>query len=394
MAGQVTRERESGWFGPFGGRYVAPSLLPVLRRVDAAFHEALEDRGFQAELGELLSTFVGRPTPLYRAKRLLGNSRSRIYLKREDLAATGGSYINSALGQCLIARRLGARVVISDTGSGHNGIATAAAAARLGLHAVIFMAEDDCRAYPGAVERMAFFGAEVRPVQSNEAVLSEAVGAAHRAWMGLGAEGFYVAGAPLGPHPYPTMVRTFQALVGVEVSKQLEAAEGRAPDIIVSSLGGGGTALGLFAPFLDKPRIRFVATEIHSNGRANESRLQEGSPGIIHGAKTLVFQDSQGRVQRPSAAKAPGMRYPALAPEVAWLWKRQRIDVAKVTDEEAAACQVTIAHEEGILVAIEACYGIAAAVGAAMAAKRGSLIVSSIVGTTDLNGMARPRAAA
>jgi len=349
------------WYGRFGGAYVAAPLVPIVRALSEAFALAHADAQFRAELSDLLATFGGRPTPLHRLRRFGGAHSAAIWIKREDLAYTGGNYINSAAGQCLLARRLDARAVVCDTGSGHNGVATAAAAAALGLACTVFMGATDYHVQAVMVARMRALGADVRAVDSGAAILSEAVSAAYQAWMGGAPETVYVSGAPVGPAPYPAMVRAFQAIAGEELAAQIARAYGGAPAAILATLGGGGSAIGLFTPFLARCDTRLiVAQSVRLPPTGPQLRLGEARLGVLHGARTLVLQDVSGSVVAPSEL-APGLRYPAASPEIAHLWETQRVEAVAVDASDALTAQAELARTEGILASIDSCHALAAA---------------------------------
>ncbi|MEH3047640.1 pyridoxal-phosphate dependent enzyme [Sphingomonas adhaesiva] len=348
-----------GWYSAgdgdvaFGGQFVAPALLPVLDRLDAAFRAAVADRGFAAELARLLADHVGRPTPLTTAR--LDADGATVLLKREDLTSSGGSFGDSALGQCLLARRMGFEAVVADTGSGDNGVAIAAAAARLGLAATIYIPDGATRRQALMADRMRASGATVVAIPGDASLLHQAMSGAIQHWMGQADRCFYIAGGPIGPHPYPAIVRHFHHAIGEEVRRHLAERCGRPPAAAVASFDGGGTAMGLFAAFLDTP-ARLILAEPGEGGGA----FANGRPGVLHGAHTLVSQDADG--QLPEARPfAPGMVYPAAPPELA-AWVRQGRVTAVAVDESAAVRSLRDAATRlGLLISIEAAFALAQA---------------------------------
>ncbi|MCB1444393.1 MAG: tryptophan synthase subunit beta, partial [Rhizobiaceae bacterium] len=352
-----------GRYGRFGGQFVAPVLLPVLDRLESAFDTAWADPAFRRSFEDLLARFVGRPTPIFETIALASaNGGARIILKRDDLTFNGGNYANSALGQCLLAARMGLGAVVTDTGSGQNGIAAAAVAARLGLACTIYMGSSDAARHAATIKKMRAFGADLRVVEDADRTLSAAASAAIRHWMGNSATTAYLAGAPIGPHPYPAMVGAFQAVIGRETRLQLIEA-GILPRAIVSAVGGGSSTIGIFSAFTDDPQIRLVAVEAGGadiEGRPHSARLGRGRPGIFHGAETLVLADENGQIL-PTASIAPGLAYPGSAPEIADLVTRGRAETMVIGDEEARRAVLGLAAREGILVSLEAGHAVAAA---------------------------------
>lgn len=351
-----------GRFGAFGGQFVPPALLPVLDRLEGAFDEAWRDGGFRRRLDDLLDRFVGRPTPLFEATRFLpAGDGARLLLKRDDLLC-GGTAANSALGQCLLAWRMGFRRVVTDTGSGENGVATAAAAAQLDLGCTVFMGAHDALRQRAAVKKMRAFGAELQIAEANGGSLHAATSAAFRHWMGEAATSAYVAGAPIGPHPFPSMVAAFQEIIGRETRRQCLDGPGM-PAAVVATVGGGGAALGLFTAFLGDRAVRLVAVEAAGSGHAgarHAARLSRGRRGVLHGAETLVLSDDDGAIQE-TASIAPGLAYPGAAPQLAHLAASGRLDGITIADQAAREALVQFAEREGILVSLEAGYALAAA---------------------------------
>ncbi len=370
-------------FGEFGGQYVAPALVPVLARIAQAYAEARGDRAFCRTCEELRASFIGRPTPLYHAAGLSGRNDAEIYLKREDLAMTGGSSINSALGQCLLARRLQIPAVVAESGSGRNGVATAAISARLGLQALIFMSAPDQAAHPGLIARMRLFGANVVRVDGSS--LHASMSAAVRHWMMHHDESLYIAGGAIGPHPYPQMVREFQTIIGDEVGAQLASASTVPLAAAVAAAGGGASALGLFSRFIEEPAVRLIAVEAGGRGSApgeHAAKLDRGRRGVLHGARTVLLQDDDGQIL-PTASVAHGLRYPAAAPELAALHAQRRVEALVIGDGEALSAREALARAEGIFASLESSHAIAAALQLAPLIGRGRSIVVIVSSGSD-----------
>jgi tryptophan synthase beta chain len=371
---------EAGRWGldrSFGGRYVPETLITALRELEEAYGALRDDPVFWAELRTLLATYAGRPTPVYRADRLaadvLGRAREldpaarlpaslRVYLKREDLAHTGAHKINNALGQALLTRRLGKTRVIAETGAGQHGVATATACALLGLPCVVFMGAVDIERQRPNVLRMEALGAEVRPVTSGTATLKDAVNDAMRDWGTNVATTHYVLGSAMGPHPYPTLVRDLQRVLGDEAGAQLQAVEGRLPDLVVACVGGGSNAIGLFSRFIGEPAVRLVAAEAEGEGIAtgrHAAALAAGTPGILHGARSYMLQDRDGQVTEAHSISA-GLDYPGVGPQLSALYEAGRLEVVSTTDHDAVAAIRDLSRAEGILPALEPAHALAA----------------------------------
>ena len=354
-----------GYFGPYGGRYVPETLIPALEELEQAFEEALRDPEFLWEFETLLRTYVGRPTPLTEARRLGEAVGARIFLKREDLAHTGAHKINNALGQALLAKRLGKRRVVAETGAGQHGVATATACALLGLECVIYMGPADMARQRPNVFRMRLLGAEVRPVDAGSCTLKDAINEAIRDWVTNVRTTHYLLGSALGPHPYPVIVRTFQSVIGVEARSQMREAFGRLPDVAVACVGGGSNAIGLFAAFLEDP-VELVGVEAGGEGiptGRHAARFADGDRGrigVLHGTRTYVLQDPWGQILDTHSISA-GLDYPAVGPEHAYLRERGRVRYTAVTDAEALAAFRALARLEGILPALESAHAVAEA---------------------------------
>ena len=361
----------------FGGRYVPETLVTALRELEEAYGALRGDPVFWAELRALLATYAGRPTPVYRADRLAEDvlrrardldaaadlpARLRVYLKREDLAHTGAHKINNALGQALLTRRLGKTRVIAETGAGQHGVATATACALLGLPCVVFMGAVDIDRQRPNVLRMEALGAEVRPVTSGTATLKDAVNDAMRDWVTNVATTHYVLGSAMGPHPYPTLVRDLQRVLGDEAAAQLQAVEGRLPDLVAACVGGGSNAIGLFSRFIGEPSVRLVAAEAEGEGIAtgrHAAALAGGSPGILHGARSYMLQDRDGQVTEAHSLSA-GLDYPGVGPQLSALFEAGRLEVVSTTDDDAVAAISDLSRAEGILPALEPAHALAA----------------------------------
>ena len=351
-----------GHFGQFGGRYVAETLMPALLELEESYKECQADPSFRAEFEAYLKNYVGRPSPLYFARRLsehLGGAK--IYLKREDLNHTGAHKVNNTVGQILLARRMGKRKVIAETGAGQHGVATATVAALFGMQCDIFMGTEDIRRQALNVFRMKLLGARVHDVTSGTATLKDAMNEALRYWVTNVRDTFYVIGTVAGPHPYPQMVRDFQAVIGEEAKAQVLEAEGRLPDVAVACIGGGSNAMGLFYPFVDDPDVRLVGVEAAGLGIATDKHaasISAGKVGVLHGNKTFLLQDSDGQIQHAHSVSA-GLDYPGVGPEHAYLNDLGRAEYVSVTDNEALAAFRMLTEMEGIIPALESAHAIA-----------------------------------
>ncbi len=344
-----------GRFGPFGGRYVPETLVSALQELEEAYLWARADPGFQAELADMLRHYAGRPTPLYLARRLSERmGGAKIYLKREDLAHTGAHKINNALGQGLLAKRLGKTRVVAETGAGQHGVATATVCAMLGLECVVYMGAADVRRQAPNVFRMRLLGAEVRPVESGTQTLKDAINEAIRDWVTNVRTTHYLLGSVVGPHPYPMMVRDFQTVIGREARAQMLEQEGRLPDYAVACVGGGSNAMGLFYPFLEDP-VELIGVEAAGqglDGGRHAASLARGRPGVLHGALSYLLQDDDGQVL-PTHSIAAGLDYPGVGPEHAYLKETGRARYVAVTDAQALEGFRLLAETEGILPALE-----------------------------------------
>jgi tryptophan synthase beta chain len=347
-------------FGPYGGRFVPETLIAALDELDAAWAEAREDRGFQSELATLFRDFVGRPTPLYLAERLSERVGRRVYLKREDLAHTGAHKINNAVGQALLARRMGKTRVIAETGAGQHGVATATACALFGLECAVYMGTEDIRRQAPNAERMRLLGAEVIPVETGARTLKEAVSAAIRDWVASVADTHYVIGSAVGPAPYPALVRDLQRVIGDEARAQALEAEGSLPKRVIACVGGGSNAIGTFHPFLDDP-VELIGVEAAGEGLESDhhgASLLAGRTGVLHGALSSVLADDEGQILEAHSVSA-GLDYPGVGPEHAYLRDSGRASYTSATDAEALSAFRELARLEGIIPALEPAHAIA-----------------------------------
>lgn len=353
---------KKGHFGQFGGRYVPETLMPALLELEQAYTHYKNDREFRQEFAYYLRDYVGRPNPLYFAEKLtrrLGGAR--IYLKREDLNHTGAHKINNTIGQGLLAKRMGKGRVIAETGAGQHGVATATVAALMGMECEIFMGEEDIHRQSLNVFRMKLLGATVTPVTAGTATLKDAMNEALRNWVTYVHNTFYVIGTTAGPHPYPMMVRDFQAIIGREAKAQHKKVEGRNPDYLVAAVGGGSNAMGLFYPFYDDREVRMIGVEAAGYGipsGKHAAPLCAGTVGVLHGNKTYLLQDEYGQIS-PAHSISAGLDYPGVGPEHAWLKESGRASYVSVTDEEALEGFKVLTREEGILPALESSHAIA-----------------------------------
>ena len=349
-----------GRFGRFGGRYVPEVLIPALDELAAAWAEIRDEPAFHGELAALLRDYVGRPSPLTLATRLSEGLGYRIWLKREDLNHTGAHKINNTLGQVLLARRLGKRRIIAETGAGMHGVATATACALFGLPCVVYMGEEDTVRQAPNVARMQLLGAEVVAVTSGSRTLKDAMNEAMRDWAASVRDTHYVIGSVAGPHPFPVMVREFQRVIGEEARAQVREAEGRDPDAVVACVGGGSNAMGIFAPFVEDPRVRLVGVEAGGTGTGPGEHCRSltlGEPGVLHGSFSYLLQDADGQVV-PTHSISAGLDYPGVGPEHAYLKETGRAEYVSATDAEALAGFVALARLEGILPALEPAHAI------------------------------------
>ena len=384
-----TKPDAGGHWGPYGGRYVPETLMAPLEELTAAFDAARDDAGFHAEFDALLRDYSGRPTPLFYAARLTENaSGARVYLKREDLSHTGSHKINNALGQVLLARRMGKGRIIAETGAGQHGVATATVCALFGLKCVVYMGTEDVRRQSLNVFRMRLLGAEVREVDSGSRTLKDAINEALRDWVTNVADTYYLLGSALGPHPYPVMVREFQSIIGREARTQILDAEGRLPDALVACVGGGSNSIGLFHPFLGDADVRMIGVEAGGMGEelgqhaARFKRAGGGRPGVLQGTLSYVLQNEDGQIASTHSISA-GLDYPSIGPEHAFLHDAGRVEYTSATDDEALEAFQLISQLEGIIPALESAHAVAHALKLAREMTREQVIVVNLSGRGD-----------
>jgi tryptophan synthase beta chain len=378
---------ERGHFGLYGGRFVAETLMPLILDLERAYAEAKADPAFQAELDDLLAHYGGRPSPLYFAERLterLGGAK--IYFKRDELNHTGSHKINNCLGQIQLARRMGKKRIIAETGAGQHGVAVATVAARFGLPCVIYMGATDIKRQRPNVFRMKLLGAEVRPVTSGSGTLKDAMNDALRDWVANVRDTFYIIGTVAGPHPYPAMVRDFQSVIGREVKEQMLEREGRLPDTLVACIGGGSNAMGLFHPFLDEPSVAIYGVEAGGYGleiaNGHAASMTGGSPGVLHGNRTYLLQTLDGQILEGHSISA-GLDYPGVGPEHSWLKDTGRVKYVAVTDKEALDAFQLSTRLEGIIPALEPSHALAYVKKLAPKLPRDNLLVMNMCGRGD-----------
>jgi tryptophan synthase beta chain len=362
MTSAPTRSNVRGRFGPYGGQYVPETIMPALEELDAGFREALADPSFQAELNHLLKDFVGRPTPLYEASHFAERvGGGPIWLKREDLAHTGAHKINNAVGQGLLAQRMGKRRIIAETGAGQHGVATATVCAMLGRECVVYMGEEDMRRQAINVYRMRLLGAEVRSVTAGTRTLKDAISEAFRDWVTNIDSTYYLIGSVVGPHPYPEIGRTFQAVISREARAQSLETIGRLPDRVVACVGGGSNAIGTFTAFVDDASVELIGVEAGGRGDGlgdNAATLATGRPGILHGAHSYVLQDAQGQIAETHSVSA-GLDYPGVGPEHAFLKDTGRVQYVAISDVDALDAFFLLTRSEGIMPALEPAHALA-----------------------------------
>jgi tryptophan synthase beta chain len=393
-----TQPDDRGHFGQFGGRYVAETLMPLILDLEAHYRAAKSDPAFAAQFDDLLEHYVGRPSPLYFAERLTEhlratpsgegtpnkNSGAKVYFKRDELNHTGAHKINNCIGQILLALRMGKTKIIAETGAGQHGVATATVAARFGLPCTIFMGARDVERQSPNVFRMKLLGAEIVPVTSGSATLKDAMNEALRHWVANVEDTFYIIGTAAGPHPYPELVRDFQSVIGREAREQMLKREGRLPDLLIASIGGGSNAIGLFHPFLDDADVKMLGIEAAGHGLDKEhaASLAGGSPGILHGNKTFLLQDEDGQITEAHSISA-GLDYPGIGPEHSWLKEIGRVEYDSITDVEALEAFQLLCKLEGIIPALEPSHAIAAVMKRAPTMPKDAIIVVNLCGRGD-----------
>jgi tryptophan synthase beta chain len=375
-----------GHFGRFGGRFVPETLMPALIELERAYAEARRDRAFARELAYYLKEYAGRPTPLTHCARLSTHcGGARIYLKREDLAHTGSHKINNTLGQVLLARRMGKRRIIAETGAGQHGVATATAAALFGLPCEVYMGEEDCRRQAMNVFRMELLGARVIPVRQGSRTLKDAINEALRDWVTNVRDTYYVIGSVVGPHPYPVLVRDFQSVIGREVKRQVRRKEGRLPDACVACVGGGSNAMGLFYPFFGEPGVRLIGAEAGGSGVTSgkhSATLCAGTLGVLHGALSYLLQDGDGQVLETHSVAA-GLDYSSVGPEHAFFKDTLRAEYSAIDDRQALSAFHLLSEMEGILPALESAHAVARGVEVARELGAGAVVVINLSGRGD-----------
>jgi tryptophan synthase beta chain len=385
-AGNAELPDSRGHFGPYGGKFVAETLMGPLAELEAAYQHYLKSPEFVAELDHDLQHYVGRPSPLYFAERWSNQlGGARIYFKREDLNHTGAHKINNTVGQALLARRMGKHRVIAETGAGQHGVATATVAARFGMQCRVYMGANDIQRQSLNVFRMKLLGAEVVPVTSGSKTLKDALNEALRDWVSNVDDTFYIIGTVAGPHPYPAMVRDFQAVIGRETRAQCLTQIGRLPDSVVACVGGGSNAIGIFYPFINDPAVQLIGVEAGGDGVAtgrHSAPLTAGSPGVLHGNRTYLMQDADGQIIETHSISA-GLDYPGVGPEHAWLKDIKRASYVTVTDDEALAAFGTVTRCEGIIPALESSHALAHAAKIAPTLGRDHVMVVNLSGRGD-----------
>ena len=375
-----------GHYGPYGGQYVAETLMPALEELDAAFERYWHDVHFQKEFRTYLEDYIGRPSPLYFAERLTARcGGAEIWLKREDLNHTGAHKVNNTLGQALLARRMGKKRLIAETGAGMHGVATATVAALFGMTCEVFMGEEDIRRQAPNVGRMEMLGAKVVPVRSGSATLKDAMNEALRNWVSTVRDTFYVIGTVAGPHPYPLMVKEFQSVIGIECREQMLRKTGRLPDEVIACVGGGSNAMGIFAGFMDDASVKLVGVEAAGAGLEtgrHAASINGGHVGVLHGNKTYLLQDDDGQVKNTHSISA-GLDYPGVGPEHAWLNDTGRAEYVAITDEEAIEAFQALCLQEGIIPALESAHAVASGMKRAAGMKRTDIVVVNVSGRGD-----------
>jgi tryptophan synthase beta chain len=385
----ITQPDSLGHWGRYGGRFVPETLMAPLEELTSAYEAARTDESFQRELDALLRDFAGRPTPLFLARHLTAPAGgARIYLKREDLLHTGAHKINNTLGQILLARRMGKRRIIAETGAGQHGVATATVCALFGLQCVVYMGTEDMRRQEVNVFRMQLLGAEVRAVDSGSRTLKDAINEALRDWVTNVADTYYLLGSALGPHPYPLMVRDFQSVIGSEAREQILMKEGRLPDCLIACVGGGSNSIGLFYPFLGDDAVRMIGVEAGGTGNAlgeHAARFNAaggGRPGVLQGTMSYVLQDERGQIATTHSISA-GLDYPSIGPEHAFLHDEGRVEYTSVSDDEALAAFQMLSKLEGIIPALESAHAVAHGLKVASEMKPDEVVIVNLSGRGD-----------
>ena len=377
---------DDGHFGIFGGRYVAETLMPLILEVEKTYDNIKEDPSFQKDVENYLNDFVGRPSPLFYARRLTKHlGGAKIYFKREDLNHTGAHKVNNCIGQILVAQRMGKKRIIAETGAGMHGVATATVCALFDIPCTIYMGTTDIERQAPNVSRMKLLGAEIVPVTSGSSTLKDAMNDALRDWVANVDDTYYLIGTVAGPHPYPTMVRDFQSVIGKETRSQIFDKEGRLPDSLVACIGGGSNAIGLFHPFLDDETVRVIGVEAAGEGietGKHAASLSAGMPGVLHGNRTYLLQDQDGQINEAHSISA-GLDYPGVGPEHAWLHDIGRVEYVSVTDKEAVSAFQLTTKTEGIIPALESAHAVAHAVKIAGELPKDHIMIINMSGRGD-----------
>ena len=377
---------EKGYFGSFGGRYVSETLMPLILEVEKEYDKIKSDNDFKKELDHYMKTYVGRPSPLFFAKRITEDlGGPKIYLKRDELNHTGAHKINNCMGQILLAKRMGKKRIIAETGAGQHGVATATVCALFGLPCIVYMGEKDIKRQSPNVFRMKLLGAEIRSVTTGSKSLKDAMNEALRDWVTNVKDTFYIIGTAAGPHPYPAMVRDFQSVIGEEVREQILEAENRLPDLLMACIGGGSNALGLFHEFLDDKQIEMIAVEAAGHGLksgAHAASLSGGKPGILHGNKTYLLQSQDGQIDEAHSISA-GLDYPGIGPEHSYLFEQKRVQYMSATDKEAIEAFQYCCNLEGIIPALEPSHALAVLKKIAKKYSKEKIVVMNMCGRGD-----------
>ena len=377
---------EKGYFGEFGGRYVSETLMPLIEEVETEYNRTKEDKKFLNELDYYLKNYVGRPSPLFFAERITKNLKGpKIYFKRDELNHTGAHKINNCMGQILLAKKMGKKRIIAETGAGQHGVATATVCALFGLPCIIYMGEKDIKRQSPNVFRMKLLGAEVRSVNSGSKSLKDAMNEALRDWVTNVRDTFYIIGTAAGPHPYPSMVRDFQSIIGREVRSQIFEVENKLPDLLIACIGGGSNALGLFYDFLDDIDVKMLAVEaagLGLNSGKHAASLSGGKPGVLHGNKTYLLQNQDGQIEEAHSISA-GLDYPGIGPEHSFLFEEKRVKYMSATDNEALEAFQYCCKQEGIIPALEPAHALAALIKIAPQMSSDKIIVMNMCGRGD-----------
>jgi tryptophan synthase beta chain len=377
---------EKGYFGQFGGRYVSETLMPLIEEVEAEYNRTKDDKNFLDELDYYLKNYVGRPSPLFLAERITKNLKGpKIYFKRDELNHTGAHKINNCMGQILLAKKMGKKRIIAETGAGQHGVATATVCALFGLPCIIYMGAKDIKRQSPNVFRMKLLGAEVRSVNSGSKSLKDAMNEALRDWVTNVRDTFYIIGTAAGPHPYPSMVRDFQSVIGREVRSQILEVENKLPDLLIACIGGGSNALGLFYDFLDDKEVKMLAVEaagLGLNSGKHAASLAGGKPGVLHGNKTYLLQNKNGQIEEAHSISA-GLDYPGIGPEHSFLFEEKRVQYMSATDNEALEAFQYCCKQEGIIPALEPAHALAALIKVAPQMNSDKIIVMNMCGRGD-----------